>query len=157
MEAAIGIAFVVAAIVGIRAFSRNKKTVQAMSQQADSSEQPQQTQAPPAPGVAPPPPPATQSGEPVNLTPQEMMVLDIFRKSGSFGKPPKRTVKRNRFSIWAALKTGDKNQDQQLMSDISVGVDGLVTKGLALEPDKNPESKTGITLTDQGYDLMVER
>jgi len=156
MEAAIGIAFVVAVIVGIRAFSRNKKTVQAMSQQAANSNQPQQTQAPPAPGVAPPPPPAPQPGGPVNLAPQEMMILELFRKSGSFGKPPKRTVKRNRFSIWVVLKTGDANQDQQLTSDIAVGADGLVAKGLALEPDKNPESKTGISLTDQGYDLMIE-
>lgn len=153
MEGIIIIGVIVFIIVGIKAFSRNKKVVQGMSQQSYGQGQVQQ------PNGYPPPPgqPVTlpQPGAPISLTPQEMMVLDIFKQSGMFGKPPKRNVKRNRFSIWAVLKNGDPVHDQQLMNDIALGVDGMVAKGLAIEPDKNPESKIGISLTDAGYNFVI--
>lgn len=89
-----------------------------------------------------------------SLTKEELMVINFFKNSAGAGKLPKREVRYNRFSIFAAMRTSNAEYDQQLMRNIETGANGLVLKGLAVEPDKDPTSKIGISLTDEGYKFL---
>ncbi len=104
----------------------------------------------------------SENTDTIELSRQEMIIMSFFAQTsgGLFSNKPSPKTRLSHFAILYRMRTGIDERvrdgeampmsDEEIASEIAIGIEGLVQRGLA------EESKKGVKLTPEGFAIIAQ-